>query len=560
MNTVSPPGSAEKTYTCGSLIYSRRGLIAMFAWMLWGDFCFTLMEAVVPSIIPLKFHSLNTSDTTISLLMTSLPAIFNFTVTPSISIWSDRLRTRWGRRMPFIIGTLPFLALSLVMIGLNSEIASWIHRHFFSESGYDQAKVAIIVLACCLGLFDLFNMFINTVYWYLFNDIVPQEMLGRFMSQFRIVGTLASMLYNFFIFQFAESHMREIYLGAALLYFVGFGVVCLRVREGTYPPPEENTKGLGFFAGLMAVLKSFGRECFTSRYYWYFMLEPVVVSLAAFAPFGVFLNKSMGLTLGNIGFIGGISSGTMIIGLYFGGKLVDRWHPIRASAYLSAFSAFTGFGGWVWLFVNKPNPTLYLWIAALHGALFMPLFQGVFQVGGMTRFMRLVPKDKLGQFSAAMCLMRAAVIFASGFLSGAFLDMVKHLHPATPDDPEGLFRYRYMFLYTGVTTLVAFVFQYKVFRGWKRLGGEVSYVAPSADVDVYKLPPRAGDTGRVPKGLVLVALSAGIGGLLGNLAWIGYYSWWERNMHYVTVFSIAAISTAAILVFYVRFVKFMERP
>lgn len=432
----------------------------MFAWMLWGDFCFTLMEAVVPSIIPLKLHSLNAPDTLISMIMTSLPAIFNFTITPSISIWSDRLRTRWGRRMPFIIGSLPFLCLSLVLIGLNSEIASWIHRHLFSGSGYDQAKVAIIVLACCVGLFDLFNMFVNTVYWYLFNDIVPPEMMGRFMSQFRIVGTLAGMLYNFFIFRFAESHMREIYLGAALLYLVGFGLVCFKVREGTYPPPEAKPAGQGFVAGILAALRDFGRECFTSRYYWYFMLEPVVTCLAAFAPFGVFLNKSMGLTLGNIGFIGGVSSATAMVGLYFGGKLVDRWHPIRTSAYLSAYHAFFAFGGWIWLFVMKPEPRLYLWIAALSGAVFQPLFQGVHSVGGMTRFMRLLPKDKLGQFSGAMCLLRAAVIFAAGFLSGAYIDMVKRFHPPSPADPEGLFGYRYMFLYSGLITVVAFVFHF----------------------------------------------------------------------------------------------------
>ena len=95
--------SKEQTFSCGSLIYTKRGLVAMFAWMLWGDFCFTMMEAVVPSIIPLKRNGLGASSTLISLMMTSVPAVFNFTITPTISIWSDRLRTKWGRRMPFII-------------------------------------------------------------------------------------------------------------------------------------------------------------------------------------------------------------------------------------------------------------------------------------------------------------------------------------------------------------------------------------------------------------------------------------------------------------------------
>jgi hypothetical protein len=41
---LQPATVSRKTYTCGSLIYTQRGLVALFAWMLWGDFCFTPME------------------------------------------------------------------------------------------------------------------------------------------------------------------------------------------------------------------------------------------------------------------------------------------------------------------------------------------------------------------------------------------------------------------------------------------------------------------------------------------------------------------------------------
>ena len=48
----------SKTYHCGTLTYTKAGLFAIFAWLLWGDFCLTLMEAVVPSVLPLKLKSL----------------------------------------------------------------------------------------------------------------------------------------------------------------------------------------------------------------------------------------------------------------------------------------------------------------------------------------------------------------------------------------------------------------------------------------------------------------------------------------------------------------------
>ena len=90
--------SAEaKTWKCGSLVYTKRGLIALFGWLLWGDVCFTLMEAVVPSILPLHFKNLGASNMTIGFVLTTLPGIFNLTVTPWLSFKSDRHRSRCRR-------------------------------------------------------------------------------------------------------------------------------------------------------------------------------------------------------------------------------------------------------------------------------------------------------------------------------------------------------------------------------------------------------------------------------------------------------------------------------
>lgn len=51
-----------------------------------------------------------------------------------------------------------------------------------------------------------------------------------------------------------------------------------------------------------------------------------------------------------------------------------------------------------------------------------------------------------------------------------------------------------------------------------------------------------------------------LGGLLASLAWFSYYTWWEYNARYATVFAIAIAVSVALFFSYVRFVKFMERP
>jgi len=256
-----PPVPCAKIYSVGTLTYTKRGLIVLFVWMLWGDFCYTLMEAVVPSILPIKLKSLGAANTTMAVILSTLPGILNTTICPWVSFWSDRYRSRWGRRIPFILWTLPFLTLFLILLGFSQPIGHGLHRLVFAASGYLSATtVAVVMIGIFMVGFQFFNMFVGSVYWYLFNDVVPKEVIGQFLGLFRVVGGLAGVLYNYFIFKYAESHMTEIFLGAALLYFFGFGLVCLRVKEGEYPPPPEYVGGQ---TGLFAGLKTFFVECFS---------------------------------------------------------------------------------------------------------------------------------------------------------------------------------------------------------------------------------------------------------------------------------------------------------
>lgn len=552
MSTPAASSQENPVFRCGSLIYSKKGLFVLFAWMLWGDFCFTIMEAVVPSVLPLKLRGLDAPNALIGLIMTTLPGIFNVTITPWLSFKSDRHRSRWGRRLPFILGTMPFLAMSMILIGFSSDIGAWMHGAFFGGTAIKQAQVTIVLLAVFAASFDFFNMFVNTVYWYLFNDVVPQEWMGRFMGWFRVVGTLTSAGYNFFIFKFAESHVREIFLGAALLYFIGFGLMCLRVKEGTYPPPTDD----GAVVGLMGKIRIFARECFTSSYYWYIFLHAGVGAIGgSIVVFDVFFLKSLGLTLDNIGKMGAVSAITVPICLLFAGGLVDRWHPVRVCAYLGAFDLFFfQFINWVWLFVPATAPLVFVGFMMTFSAFFRAPFRAVNEVANMTRLMRMFPHEQYGQFSGAMALVRAVGLMAGGFLSGIYIDVVKGFFPGSD------YCYRFLFLWMGPLLAVAFIFHYLSYRTWKRLGGTESYVAPTTPFRPGDLPPRAGDDGKVCKGLLGLLAIPACGLILLNLAWVVYYFHWEHNPANMMVFAIAALVNVVLGAVLYLFIRWMERP
>jgi MFS family permease len=543
----------EKVWTVGTLAYTKRGLVVLFAWLLWGDFCWTMMEAVVPSILPLKLRSLESPNVLIGLILTSLPAALNIGITPALSFKSDRHRGPLGRRTPFILYTVPFLALTMILIAYSDSLGGWVNRSFLSGDPANQAKVVILLLAIFAAAFDFFNMFVYTVYWYLFADVVPKAFMGRFMSWFRLVGIIASFLYNFFVFPYAMSHMREIYIGGALIYLIGFGIVCLRVKEGQYPPPED----IGKKPSLLDQIKVYARECYTSRYYWDINLGYAFAAMAGCIGWAnVFMLRSLGLNLTLIGRASALGSIVVPICLLFTGSLVDRWNAVRVNAYLACYGTFFAFGGWVWLFIDNPPPMLFFWIS-IGGALFSGVFSAMSTMIEIPRLIELFPRDRFGQFSGAIALCRGPAGIIGGIMGGYFLDIFLHFYPKAE---YGEYAYRFGFLWSAPLTVLSFYFNYRVYRAWKRLGAEKSFVPPDKPFKLRQLPPRPDDTGKVPQGLILVIAIAWLGGLLGGFVWWGYYAFFTTDIRAAVVLSISLTVHVLLFMGYLLFVRMMERP
>jgi len=466
--STASPVAAGKTYHCGPLTYTKMGLGVLFAWLLWGDFCFTLMESVGPSVLPLKLKALGVSNTTMQYILTVLPGVLNMTVCPWVSFRSDRHRSRWGRRIPFILWTMPFLVLCLATLGWSDQLTPILQRVIPPLAHTAPATVTVGLIACFYVAFKFFDMFVGSVYWYLFNDVVPPQFLGRFMGLFRIVGTGAGSLYSFFVFKYAETNMREILTGVALLYFIGFSLMCFFVKEGPYPPPPDAEPP----KGLTGIIKAFGKQSFSVRFYWYFYLMNAFGAMAgACGMYNVFFNKQMGLTLAQMGKLGAYGGIASLAATYFTAIFVDRWHPLRISAYNAVFSAIGGFGGWIWVAVTLPG-TVYFWLS--FGGMLVFQFGSVLAGAcGIPLFMRLMPKSLYGQFSSANAIVGSLAVIIGGMLAGPFMDGVTWLCHGSD------FAYRWKFVWPWVFGCISAVFVCLGYREWKRLGGDENYRPPA---------------------------------------------------------------------------------
>ena len=463
---VSPGG---KTYHCGTLTYTKVGLFVLFAWLLWGDFCFTMMEAVVPSILPLKLKDLGCSNWLMGLILTTAPGVLNMTVCPYVSFKSDRYRSKWGRRIPFIIWTMPFLCASLALMGLGDDICGALQRNSEFLRQFTPATITIVLIAVFLIMFQFFNMFVGSVFWYLFNDVVPPQFLARFVGLLRIVGTGAGALYNFFIFKFAESHMREIFIGAAVLYLVGFGMACLMIKEGEYPPPEGESDNSS--RGMKGI-KTFFRESFSHKLYWFRFIS---ASFSAFAGaigiFGIFFNREMGLSLDQIGKLGAIGSIASMAAMYCMSIFVDRWHPLRITVYGALFGVLGSFMSMVWIFVTIPG-NYFFWLN-LSNVLIGTFLGALVAVATFPSDMRIFPQSRFGQFCSAQAMLQSAFTVIAGILAGLFIDVVRNLCHGSN------YAYRFIFLWITVFAGISAVFRVMSYIEWHRLGGDKHFHPPA---------------------------------------------------------------------------------
>jgi hypothetical protein len=108
----SAPVAAQEEFTCGTLRYTKGGLFILSAWLIWGGICFNLFEDLGgPHILGGYLQdNFRVSNLTVNILTSMIPMLIGVVMTPIISFKSDRCRSRWGRRIPFMFSQFPSCA------------------------------------------------------------------------------------------------------------------------------------------------------------------------------------------------------------------------------------------------------------------------------------------------------------------------------------------------------------------------------------------------------------------------------------------------------------------
>jgi MFS family permease len=447
----------NKIWRVGTLVYTTPGLLGLFGWLLWGDFAWSMRERTVGPVLQLMLKKFSASDTLTGILLGSLPLVISMILSPIISYKSDNHRGRWGRRIPFLLIPTPFAALAMVGLAFSPLFGESLHKMLGSHSpGLNQST--LLFFGLFWTIFGVSTVVANAVFGGLINDVVPAPVLGRFYGAFRALSLIAGIMFNYWLFGKAEAKYFWVFLGMGALYGVGFSLMCLKVKEGQYPPaaPSGPVPGIGAF---LVAAKSYFKECFGIGYYWWFY-GALALSWMSFMPFGLFNYYYATSLKMDPNVFGECTALTFVFSLVLSyplGVWADRVHPLPLALIVqSVYVLMTLCGG---IFVNDAHS--FAVALVVHG-----IIAGTWMTAAASLGQRLLPKENFAQFSSAAGIAGSLCGIVVGPVAGLFLDrVVAH-------------DYRYTFFMSSGLAALALMTGLVLYRKFIALGGPDAYVAP----------------------------------------------------------------------------------
>lgn len=361
-------------------IAGRTGLIVLCALLLIGDLGWSLRERSVQELFKVHLLRFSQDATLLNVLIGALPALLALSLGPLIGAWSDRTRSRYGRRIPFVLGTA--VVGTIGMLGMAASTSLW-------------------ALALSWTVFEIATIVGNPLFMALINDTVPRPVLGRFFALFRIVSlATGAAFFALFFHNETVAVFQPLLATIAAVYLVCMLLVCWRVREPDHGPPPRTS----------------WRPWQAGDQQWLPLFAAVSVGAVALLPINInAYNACAQFGVDADGFGGAIALTYAIsIGLAWPlGWLADRYHPLRVGTVVLGVYALCMLAAWRLV----DGRTAFLVALIAHGVL-----AGCFLTGTVSLLPALLPRGRFSQLAAVSASVTALLVVVSTVGLGALLD------------------------------------------------------------------------------------------------------------------------------------------
>jgi MFS family permease len=391
----------------GTLTYTPKTLRTLFGWLLAGDVLFTLCEKIESNILPVILKSHQATDTQIAIIITTIQAIVTGIATPIASYRSDRKRSKWGRRIPYILWGTPLLTIAMMATPFAPELGHWMAEIPWLQPALNLFDASPVIIA--FGLLAIFyrtlQSIVNSMYFALFRDVVPMSHMGRFLGLFRIFGSASTFIATFWLIGLAETHSRSIFIVGALINLVCFTLICFNVKEGQYPPePDEHAHaGDSWWKRAWSVVTIFVKDAYSDPLiFWTFCTRGMAYAATGILSFMIFFpNRELGIPLDRAGMILSAPTFLWILAAYPTGKLMDK----IGAAPILGFSLLTCTVVYGLSFFFVTGPITFAISTTIAGVAYWAILLSQLQLA-----QEIFPLSRYGQLSSANQLQTALLL------------------------------------------------------------------------------------------------------------------------------------------------------
>ncbi len=455
-----------RRWSVGTLTYTTAGLIFVIAALLVGDIGISVRDRASGSGFSLLLRQFKASNIAFSFLMTFLPQGIAMVVAPTISFKSDRFRSRWGRRIPFLLLAAAVGTVGTVGIAFSPRIAVELNTVLGPHSP-GTTWCGLTVFGIFWVLFQFSLVCAQATSNGLINDVIPRPVLGRFFGLWRGVSLVCGMVFNFLILGHVEAQFQLIFLVIGLIYGGGLALMCLTVREGSYPPVIDAVDDFRA-GGFIASVRIYFRDCFSKPYYRWVFAALALGTLTAMPvnTFSVLYAKSLNV---NMGVYGKYLASNHFCGFLLAfpiGILVDRFHTLRVSMVTIGLYGLTMLLAGI--FIRGPQSLLW-------AVFFQALISGTYITASLPLAQVLLPRLKFAQFYSASLVLTSVATMVMGLALGYALDYTGSNYRLTYFAGFGL----------AMLTLAVMAVVHQKFMA---RGGPKGYVAPDDEAPAVGFP------------------------------------------------------------------------
>lgn len=448
---ASPTGQEPSRWHVGGLVYGVGGLAALFVFLLLGDLAYSLRERAVQEVFKAMLLNLSQNALLLNLLVGALPAAVTTVVAMIAGAWSDRTRTRLGRRIPFLLVSAPVVGLSLIGLAYSDALANAL-AHGLRLSAQRHETVVLGIMTLFWTLFEVAAVVGNELYYALINDTVPSALIGRFYGVFRMVSLCvgASFFYTVFDDHLLQA-VRPVLMGIGLIYVTGFYLMCWRVKEGSYAPPAQRQHSVG------GEVRVYVRRVTAVPFFLllFLMIALAKVSYLIMNTNSMSASVQFGADRADYANATAMTYLCSIVLSFPLGWLIDRLHPLRVGLVVLGLYACAMLAGWVVTHNAETFKVFFLLHGILAGAIFTTT---------TALLPRLLPRSSFAQLSTVSAALTSLMQVLVMPVTGVLIDWLGG-------------DFRTTFLMAGTIGVAAIGMWLVVMRQFNALGGVQGYVA-----------------------------------------------------------------------------------